>query len=102
MKFLLLDRVKNTPSNFIFSIKYFARGTENFLFFSILLSVLYLIIWNYSGFLKKIPLLSSINILLISCFLLLGYYALSLIPVETLHVDRWSVITSFWDTYFEG
>ena len=28
--------------------------------------------------------------------------AFNKIPVETLNVDRWSVITSFWDNYFDG
>lgn len=37
---------------------------------------------------------------LLAVFLLLAVVAFKLIPVETLNVDRWSVITSFWDNFF--
>ncbi len=39
---------------------------------------------------------------LLAAFLLLSVVAFKLIPVETLNVDRWSVITSFWDNFFKS
>jgi hypothetical protein len=35
-------------------------------------------------------------------FVLSSIYIFTKINVSTLKVDRWSVITSFWDTFFEG
>jgi hypothetical protein len=46
--------------------------------------------------------LSKLNFLIISIFVLVCYSAFNKIPVETLNVDRCSVITSFWDSYFNN
>lgn len=88
--------------NFIFCVKYSSRITDWYLPFSIIFSGIYFAIWKYKSFFTKIPSLKIINLLLIGVFLLGSFYGLSKIPVQTLNVDRWSVITSFWETYFSG
>lgn len=88
--------------NFIFCVKYSSRVTDWHLLFSILFSGVYFAIWKYKSHFAKIPLLSTMNVVLLGFFLLGSYYGLTKIPVESLNVDRWSVITSFWDTYFSG
>ena len=44
--------------------------------------------------------LGKFNLLLLLLFFVVFYFAFQKIPVETLKVDRWSVISSFWDNYF--
>lgn len=88
--------------NFIFCVKYSSRITEWYLPLSIFFMGFYVLIWKYKHLFCKIEKLKIINILLIGVFLLGSFYGFSKIPVESLKVDRWSVITSFWDTYFSG
>jgi hypothetical protein len=89
--------------NLIFSIKYISRYNDNYLVISLFLILSQFIITVYSQ--KISSLLSSIKIkpiylLYFFClFLLLVAYK---IPLESLKIDRWSVITSFWDNYFNN
>jgi hypothetical protein len=78
--------------NFIFSVKYISRLTPNYVLVSILLSMVSILLWRNREQLKKINLkyFNSLTIVFIK------------IPIQTLNVDRWSVITSFWDNYFKG
>ncbi|WP_093364980.1 hypothetical protein [Psychroflexus sediminis] len=46
--------------------------------------------------------IKNINILILICFSLICIYVFSKIQVESLNVDRWSVITNFWDAFFRG
>jgi hypothetical protein len=87
--------------NFIFGIKYLSRISTDYLFITLAIISIYTIIWRYkkgvTAFLKK----WHISIYLV----LIGYFILSiiifyLVPKETLNVDRWSVISSFWENYF--
>lgn len=88
--------------NFIFCIKYSNRITDWYLPFSILIAGIYFIIWNYKYLLMRISFPKVFNAMLIGIFILGSYLVLSKVPIETLKVDRWSVITSFWETYFSG
>lgn len=89
--------------NFLFSIKYLFRYTEYFFEFSVLLLFLQIGIGYYGrNLIKKIRFLSVLNLILLCVFLVAGSVVLLQVPVETLQVDRWSVINSFWDTYFSG
>lgn len=89
--------------NFLFSIKYLSRLTPFYLPCSILIGIVYIILWKkkkeINRFLAKLHL--SVNWLLlayVACCLVLFYF----IPKESLNVDRWSVITAFWDHFFDG
>ena len=42
------------------------------------------------------------NILGFASLIITSYFIFQKVPVETLNVDRWSVITSFWDNYYAG
>jgi hypothetical protein len=89
--------------NFLFSVKYISRVTNYYLIISFLISLIYFFIWRYKRVLERFPIsLSKLNFLILSIFVLGCYSAFNKIPVETLNVDRWSVITSFWDSYFNN
>ncbi len=87
--------------NFIFSVKYLSRKTDLYLIISLLLVVIYFIIYkSRNKLIKYNNYLSKVNFGLIFIFCLLFYFVFQKINVESLNVDRWSVITSFWDNYF--
>lgn len=89
--------------NFLFSVKYISRVTNYYLIISFLISLIYFFIWRYKRVLERFPIsLSKLNFLILSIFVLGCYSAFNKIPVATLNVDRWSVITSFWDSYFNN
>lgn len=89
--------------NFIFSFKYLSRITEFSIYISVFILLLQLIAFNLS---------SKINISQkqknITCYGLIGFISSILIishffiPLETLKVDRWSVISSFLTELFNG
>lgn len=89
--------------NFAFSVKYFERYTSHFVTFSMLLSFFYLLVYRTlrSELSKNFnkPFLTLVLLLLFSLGSLL---VLSKIKVETLNVDRWSIISGFWDSFFSG
>lgn len=89
-------------ANLVFAYKYFNRYTNY-----TLLIILPLILFYYFQLNMKLQKLSNkmgylffviINIL----FLLFSIIIFNKIEAETLNVDRWSVITSFWDSVFEN
>lgn len=89
--------------NFLFSYKYLIRYTEYTLFISIVSSLFYLLLLSNSiklRFNKKMKTFLSYG--LIAFFILIAFFAFERINVFTLNVDRWSVITSFWDAIFNG
>ena len=89
--------------NLIFSIKYFSRYSDLFLLWTIILSVIQIIIW------KKMPIMNLFNkkgyrildIIVLSLYFIVCIFIFNKVSPETLNVDRWSVITSFWDNYFQ-
>ncbi|MDB5258604.1 MAG: hypothetical protein JWM14_3299 [Chitinophagaceae bacterium] len=87
--------------NFLFSIKYLSRVSAFYLPLSLFIACVYILLWykrtEVSNFFARIHV--SLNLLLIlyvACCLVLLYF----IPKESLRVDRWSVISSFWENYF--
>lgn len=89
--------------SFLFSIKYINRVTPYFLVISLSITLLYLLLWNKRYVLFKNKSISGKLFLpLLFLFALFSFFIFKKIPVETLNVDRWSVITSFWDSYFKG
>lgn len=89
--------------NFLFSFKYLARYTEFSTYISIGLSCVYLLLLtNFIKFKLNIKVSKLIPYVLIICFILISLFVLKNINVTTLNVDRWSVITSFWEAFFNG
>lgn len=89
--------------SFLFSYKYLSRVMPYSILISFGIISLYLLLWKKrdvlflnENFSKKLILLSLL------IFALFSFFIFKKIPVETLNVDRWSVITSFWDSYFRG
>ena len=89
--------------NLIFSIKYISRYYEHYLVISLILTLALFTIVTLSK--KFSSLLSSIKIkptYLLYFFCLVLLFVSHKIPLEALKIDRWSVITSFWDNYFNN
>lgn len=87
--------------NFIFSIKYLSRATNYYLVFSIFILALYFCLWKYRSLLKKHFFCSNkINFFILLLFVIASIFIFNKINVNSLNVDRWSVITSFWNNFF--
>jgi hypothetical protein len=87
--------------NILFSIKYFIRYTEYYFLISFFLLVLSLSILKLSYLIKlKTEKLNYIIILLSIIFVVCFIFVFQKIPQNSLKVDRWSVMASFWDNYF--
>lgn len=89
--------------NFIFAFKYLSRSNDHALIMSIFYIILLIILFILS---KKIDLkLFKSNWFFYSLVFLYSISHIVLfhfIKVETLNVDRWSVISSFWEQAFNG
>ncbi len=108
MEILKADKVKSNISlllflfiNLIFSIKYLSRVTDFAVPISIGITSFYFLIFKYQDkfqfFGKQ---LKYVNIIGFIVLFIASYLVFQKVPVQTLNVDRWSVITSFWDNYF--
>jgi hypothetical protein len=89
--------------SFLFSAKYLYRVTPFAGIISLAITLLYLVLWNKKKHIfpnKEIA--KKIVIAALIIFVGGSFYVFKKIPVETLNVDRWSVITSFWDSFFNG
>lgn len=91
--------------NMLFSIKYISRYTDYYpLIISFLLCfhvVLFCMGERVLRVMQERTLLIS-SVLSLFCFALVCLFVWNKVPVNSLNVDRWSVITSFWDSYFDG
>lgn len=89
--------------NFIFAFKYLSRRNDHFLILSICYILFLIILFVIS---KKIDLkLFRRNFFFYSLVFVYSIAHIILfhfIKVETLNVDRWSVISSFWEQTFSG
>lgn len=85
--------------NFAYLLKYTARLTVFNLIIAIIISGIIIIVWrqkqNISNYIGR---LNHYVILVIFVFVVLIIF--HFVPKETLNIDRWSVITSFWDNFF--
>jgi len=88
--------------NTLFCIKYFSRYTDIYIPATIFIDAFLIFIFavNTNRFDKKI--LSVFNYILLLGYLILGVFILKFVDIETLNVDRWSVITSFWQNFEKG
>lgn len=88
--------------NFAFFVKYLSRATSYYLVISFALITIFYFLLKFRN---KIYLPKSsekvIIYLMFFLFLVGSGFVFYKIPVETLNVDRWSVITSFWDNFFK-
>lgn len=87
--------------NFVFGIKYLSRISSHYFIFSVLIMAFYSLVWLkkdvINGLFIKLKL--SIGLLLVLYFIF-TMVLLYIVPKESLNVDRWSVISSFWQNYF--
>lgn len=110
MKISAADKIKSNISlwlflfiNLIFSIKYLSRVTNFAVPISMLITSFYFLIVKYQDKLKNFGKQQKhINIVGFIVLFITSNFIFQKVPVETLNVDRWSVITSFWDNYFAG
>ena len=90
--------------NILFSIKYFSRYTEYYLLFTASLLFIHIFLF-YKGdkfFKNAAGRCTVINIIMLAVFCLASIFIFSKISAEASNSDRWSVITSFWDIFFNG
>ncbi len=91
--------------NVVFSIKYGARVTGYYLLISLVIGLFTYLFLRYGyDFFSKISSkkLLCASIVLLSIFIVGSAILFLDHPVEKLNVDRWSVITSFWETVGSG
>ena len=83
--------------NFIFGVKYFSRVTNDYyILLSLLLVLFYISIWKLKYLLLKLDkYLNVINFIIVIVFISIFIFIFKKVPVDTLKIDRWSVITSF-------
>lgn len=88
--------------NFAFFVKYLSRVTSYYLVVSFALITIFYFLLKFRNKIY-IPKSSEKGIIYLMFFLFLvgSGFIFYKIPVETLNVDRWSVITSFWDNFFK-
>lgn len=86
--------------NFLFVFKYLERYTKWAALIGLLICVFYSFLCKRKDLLKHLN--KGMEFLLILLFITASLIIWKKIPVESLNVDRWSVITSFWDTYFSN
>lgn len=88
---------------FLFSYKYIARYSSQAFLFSNLILLFFLSLWFVS---RKIRFSNSrFRVIFYTIFILylIGMIILiRVIPVQSLNVDRWSIINSFWDAVYNG
>jgi hypothetical protein len=89
--------------NILFSVKYFSRITDYYWILTAAVLFIHSLLFFKGAVLKRfIKNFTIINILLLAVLFIISFFVFKKVPVETLNVDRWSVITSFWDNYFNG
>lgn len=89
--------------NFLFAVKYTERLSSFYLIISIVLIVFYSLIWRYrSSFSFSQSKLHIVNLSALTLFVICSIIVFFKMPQESLNVDRWSVISSFWDNYFSN
>ncbi len=91
--------------NFLFLIKYGIRLTPFFVFLALGILGIYYLIWRKQTLIfnfKNKRLLKISNPIMLLGFIGFSVLVFHFLPQEQLNVDRWSVISSFWDNFFEG
>jgi len=89
--------------NFQFFVKYLERVTPCYLPLSVLCILALGSIMFLADRIEKCALvLKSLNIILVASLIAASCYVFYKIPIETVNVDRWKIITSFWQTFEKG
>ncbi len=89
--------------NLLFAIKYIERITEYYIPISLAIVLIYVLIWKIKiDIQKRVPFLKVVTLLILVGFVVGSIFVFKMIPVESLNVDRWSIITGFWDTALSG
>jgi len=89
--------------NFLFAVKYLERLTSFYLPAAILIALFYILVWRFRYMLQPYrPVINIAGWMLIAAYIAGSVYLFGKISQESLGVDRWSVISSFWDNYFKG
>lgn len=90
--------------NFVFSYKYLERVIDYPMPVSVFLSILYFIILYFSFFpFPKFKIIAKYaNVILLLLFSFTCFFVFSKVDVNSLNVDRWSIITNFWNAFFNG
>ena len=89
--------------NFVFVFKYGSRLTPYAPLIGLAVALVQFGIWKKRDFLATFSnKLNWADAAVLAIFIAGAAIIFNKVPVETLNVDRWSVITSFWDNYFEG
>ena len=91
---------------FLFTIKYASRITDYYLLAGIFVVAFQTFLWVGNRlFINSKFHEEKFKVITIIQFAVLFFVSMILfskIPIENLNVDRWSVITSFWDNFFAG
>lgn len=89
--------------NFVFAYKYLYRSYGNYAVLAgTTILIIQLLIWKNQSLLIKLGnKLNLVDTIIIVGFISASAFAFTQIPATSLNVDRWSVISSFWDKYFQ-
>jgi hypothetical protein len=89
--------------NLLFLIKYVERVTDYYLILTLLISVGYYLIYRFRNCFHTSEIIKKqLFYGVILCYIGLSVYLFYKIPQSSLNVDRYSVITSFWDSFFHS
>lgn len=89
--------------NFLFGIKYLSRITKYYIPISLIIVIVYFVFFKSKKYLLKYQShLQILNYFLILSYILFFMFIFNKISQQSLNVDRWSVISSFWDNYFSN
>ena len=98
----VFDSVVLSLINFLFCYKYFTRLTSHGLAASIFYTILLQIIVIYIATLPSKFFTKRVFGFALVLIVLLSVSVMYIVPVEKLRVDRWFVITNFWNDVFAG
>jgi len=89
--------------NFLFTYKYASRVSEFGFYIAFLIALFQFLVWKFESRIKISNRIITMTMYFLLVFLI-GFVVIChyYIPKETLNVDRWSVITSFIDTAYNG
>lgn len=86
--------------NALFLLKYLERYSSLFIFMTLLGIFVYSYLFKTNTIYLKITKSPQLFYIGFTAYIIIALLAQHSIPVEKLNVDRWSVISSFWETYF--
>ncbi|HPI19343.1 MAG TPA: hypothetical protein PKY56_03155 [Candidatus Kapabacteria bacterium] len=89
--------------NLFFLVKYVERVTEYYLAISVIISIIYYSIYHFRNLIKfKVHYKKFLIFFIAVIYIIFSVILFNLILQPSLNVDRFSVITSFWDSYFNS